>query len=76
MTRVLAAGDHFVAPRLFDAALRAEPGLPGDLDVAHLTAGWPTEPFGPVGTGDSTGRRRPRAPRTTWSPPSTARGSA
>jgi D-3-phosphoglycerate dehydrogenase / 2-oxoglutarate reductase len=52
VTRVLAAGDHFVAPHLFDTALRGEPGLPDDLDVAHLTAGWPTEPFGPVGTGD------------------------
>jgi D-3-phosphoglycerate dehydrogenase / 2-oxoglutarate reductase len=50
--RVLAAGDHFVAPGLFDEALRAE--LPGtDLDVAHLTAGWPTEPFGRIGEGDS-----------------------
>jgi len=50
--RVLAAGDHFVAPDLFDDALRAE--LPGaDLDVAHLTAGWPTDPFGPVGSGHS-----------------------
>lgn len=51
--RVLAAGDHFVAPDLFTAALRAEPGVPADLDVAHLTSGWPTEPFGPVGAGDS-----------------------
>src|SRR5436305_2064559 len=51
-TRVLAAGDHFVAPALFETALRDESGLPG-LDVAHLTSGWPTEPFGPVGSGDS-----------------------
>lgn len=50
--RILAAGDHFVAPQLFDEALRTE--LPDtDLDLRHLTAGWPTEPFGPVGTGDS-----------------------
>lgn len=52
MTRVLAAGDEFVLPTLFDDALRAEPDL-GDLDIAHLTAGWPTEPFGPVGPGDA-----------------------
>jgi D-3-phosphoglycerate dehydrogenase len=48
MTRVLAAGDEFVVPTLFDEALRAEPDV-GDLDIAHLTAGWPHEPFGPVG---------------------------
>lgn len=48
MTRVLAAGDEFVLPTLFDDALRAEPDV-GDLDIAHLGAGWPTEPFGPVG---------------------------
>ena len=48
MTRVLAAGDEFVLPTLFDEALRAEPDV-GDLDIAHLTAGWPHEPFGPVG---------------------------
>ncbi|GAA4735582.1 2-hydroxyacid dehydrogenase [Actinomycetospora chibensis] len=48
MTRVLAAGDGFVLPALFDEALRGEPDV-GDLDIAHLTAGWPTEPFGPVG---------------------------
>ena len=52
MTPVLAAGDHFVAPALFETALRAEEGL-GDLEVTHLTAAWPGEPFGPVGTGDS-----------------------
>ncbi|WP_345414892.1 2-hydroxyacid dehydrogenase [Actinomycetospora chlora] len=47
--RVLAAGDHFVAPALFDEALRSELGDGHDLDVGHLTAGWPAEPFGPVG---------------------------
>ncbi|WP_433025671.1 2-hydroxyacid dehydrogenase [Actinomycetospora sp. CA-053990] len=48
MTRVLAAGDEFVLPTLFDEALRGEPDV-GDLDIAHLTSGWPHEPFGPVG---------------------------
>lgn len=52
MTPVLAAGDHFVAPALFESALRAEDGL-GDLEVTHLTTAWPSEPFGSVGTGDS-----------------------
>ena len=51
--RVLAAGDHFVAPEEFERALRAEQGVPVDLDVVHLTGGWPTEPFGEVGSGDS-----------------------
>lgn len=51
--RVLAAGDHFVAPALFEQALRAEGGVPADLEVAHLTSGWPGEPFGPVGSGGS-----------------------
>lgn len=49
--RILAAGDHFVAPQLFDDALRAEIG--DEHDIAHLTSGWPQEPFGPVGSGAS-----------------------
>jgi D-3-phosphoglycerate dehydrogenase / 2-oxoglutarate reductase len=52
MTRVLAAGDRFVLPTLFDEAMRAEPDV-GDLDITHLASGWPTEPFGPVGSGES-----------------------
>jgi len=52
MTRVLAAGDRFVLPALFDDALRGEPDV-GDLDIAHLASGWPTEPFGRVGSGES-----------------------
>lgn len=51
--RVLAAGDHFVAPEKFEQALRAEDGVPGDLEFARLTSAWPTDPFGPVGEGDS-----------------------
>jgi D-3-phosphoglycerate dehydrogenase len=52
--QVLAAGDHFVAPQLFDDALRAELGSEtAELAVTHLTAGWPGVPFGPVGAGDS-----------------------
>jgi D-3-phosphoglycerate dehydrogenase len=52
--QVLAAGDHFVAPQLFDDALRAELGSGAvELSVTHLTARWPSVPFGPVGTGDS-----------------------
>ena len=49
--RILAAGDHFVAPQLFDDALRAELG--DSHEISHLTAGWPEEPFSDVGSGDS-----------------------
>ncbi|MER6059677.1 2-hydroxyacid dehydrogenase [Streptomyces sp. NPDC001792] len=42
--RVLAAGDHFVLPRLITAAL----GREADCEVRELTLGWPLEPFGPV----------------------------
>ena len=49
--RILAAGDHFVAPQLFDDALRAELG--GSHQISHLMAGWPEEPFSDVGSGDS-----------------------
>ncbi len=50
MLRVLAAGDHFVAPETFLDALRAEDV--GDFEPTTLTAGWPQEPFGEVGSGD------------------------
>lgn len=46
MTRILAAGDHFVLPSLIRAALAAELG--DDLDVRDLTLPWPVEPFGRV----------------------------
>ncbi|GAA0471472.1 2-hydroxyacid dehydrogenase [Streptomyces stramineus] len=46
-TTVLAAGDHFVLPRLLTGELRA--AVPGaDLDVRELTLPWPHVPFGPV----------------------------
>ncbi|MEU1819020.1 2-hydroxyacid dehydrogenase [Streptomyces roseifaciens] len=46
-TTVLAAGDHFVLPRLLTEELRAAaPGTP--LDVRELTLPWPHTPFGPV----------------------------
>ena len=53
--RILAAGDHFVAPQLFDDTLRSElgDGLGTADEIVHLTAGWPEEPFGPVGSGES-----------------------
>lgn len=48
MTKVLAAGDAFVAPELFvDALSEAAPGA--GLDFRTLRAPWPVEPFGPVG---------------------------
>ncbi len=42
--RVVAAGDHFVLPRLITDAIRHETAA----DVRELTLGWPLEPFGPV----------------------------
>ena len=46
MTRVLAAGDHFVAPEVFVDALRRH--VDADLDFTTLKLPWPVEPFGPV----------------------------
>lgn len=63
--RILAAGDHFVRPDLFDAALRRElaPELARgglELRLATLTLPWPHEPFGPVGGDHDSGRRGQR----------------
>jgi D-3-phosphoglycerate dehydrogenase / 2-oxoglutarate reductase len=46
MTRVLAAGDHFVLNRLLIDALHRE--VPDGLDVSELTVPWPVEPFGRI----------------------------
>lgn len=43
---VLAAGDHFVLPRLLTGAVRAEVGA--GADIAELTLPWPDVPFGRV----------------------------
>ncbi|GAA2073914.1 2-hydroxyacid dehydrogenase [Actinomadura alba] len=43
---ILAAGDHFVLPRLLVDALRAELG--DGPRIRELTLPWPVEPFGPV----------------------------
>lgn len=43
MTRLLAAGDHFVLNSLFIDALSGY-----DLDISELTLPWPVEPFGRV----------------------------
>lgn len=48
MTKVLAAGDHFVAPELFVEAVSAQ-AAGHALDFARLQLPWPVEPFGPVG---------------------------
>ncbi|GAA2076431.1 2-hydroxyacid dehydrogenase [Streptomyces albiaxialis] len=46
--KVLASGDHFIAPGLFVDALReAAPGI--ELDFRTQTTPWPLTPFGPVG---------------------------
>lgn len=44
--RILAAGDHFVAPDLFARELTAEIGTDHTIDQLHLP--WPLTPFGPV----------------------------
>ena len=46
MTRVLAAGDHFVLNRLLIDALRHE--IPDGLEMTELTLPWPVEPFGRI----------------------------
>ncbi|GGV22224.1 2-hydroxyacid dehydrogenase [Streptomyces spectabilis] len=46
-TTVLAAGDHFVLPRLLTEELRKAAGVA--VDVRELTLPWPHTPFGPVG---------------------------
>ncbi|GEB48634.1 oxidoreductase [Streptomyces cacaoi] len=46
--KVLASGDHFIAPQLFvDALKSAAPEL--EFDFRTQTTPWPLEPFGPVG---------------------------
>ncbi|WKX09116.1 2-hydroxyacid dehydrogenase [Streptomyces sp. NL15-2K] len=45
--RVVAAGDHFVLPRLIAREVTHEVGEQ-PVDVTELTLGWPLEPFGPV----------------------------
>jgi D-3-phosphoglycerate dehydrogenase len=50
MTRILAAGDHFVAPSLFIDAITARTAGNDSLDFVSLELPWPLEPFGPVGT--------------------------
>ncbi|MGK5728584.1 2-hydroxyacid dehydrogenase [Streptomyces sp. URMC 124] len=46
-TTVLAAGDHFVLPRLLTGELRAAAPA-ASLDIRELTLPWPHTPFGPV----------------------------
>ncbi|WP_336320273.1 2-hydroxyacid dehydrogenase [Streptomyces lavendofoliae] len=47
-TTVLAAGDHFVLPRLLTRELRAAAPDGAVLDVRELRLPWPHTPFGPV----------------------------
>ncbi|MGW5114600.1 2-hydroxyacid dehydrogenase [Streptomyces noursei] len=46
-TTVLAAGNHFIRPGLFSAAVRAAAG-DTPLDIREIQFGWPHTPFGPV----------------------------
>ncbi|RJL30125.1 NAD(P)-dependent oxidoreductase [Bailinhaonella thermotolerans] len=48
MTRLLAAGDHFVLNRLIVEAVRAAADGAADLEIGELELPWPLEPFGPV----------------------------
>jgi D-3-phosphoglycerate dehydrogenase len=49
MTRILAAGDLFVAPSLFIDAVAARTPDIDSLQFQSLELPWPLEPFGPVG---------------------------
>ncbi|KUL48448.1 hydroxyacid dehydrogenase [Streptomyces sp. NRRL F-4489] len=46
-TTVLAAGNHFIRPALFAAAVREAAG-DTPLEIRELQFGWPHTPFGPV----------------------------
>ncbi|MYT34302.1 MULTISPECIES: 2-hydroxyacid dehydrogenase [unclassified Streptomyces] len=46
-TTVLAAGNHFIRPGLFTAAVRKATG-DTPLDIREIQFGWPHTPFGPV----------------------------
>ena len=48
MTHILIAGDHFVTPNLFRAALDDQLG-DAAVTYSELTLDWPYEPFGDVG---------------------------
>ncbi|MGH3626429.1 MAG: hydroxyacid dehydrogenase, partial [Sciscionella sp.] len=48
MTEVLAAGDHFIDPRLFVDALRDELGDAAELSFSTIRSDWPISPFGEV----------------------------
>ncbi|MFG3506627.1 2-hydroxyacid dehydrogenase [Streptomyces sp. NPDC047821] len=47
-TTVLAAGDHFVLPRLLEGELRTAAPSGAHLDVRTIQLPWPHTPFGPV----------------------------
>ena len=48
MTTILSAGDHFVRPPQFSAALTDAVGDRARLDITELMLPWPIEPFGAV----------------------------
>ncbi|QEU96152.1 2-hydroxyacid dehydrogenase [Streptomyces kanamyceticus] len=51
-TTVLAAGDHFVLPRLLTEEVRGATEGTGAVEVRELTLPWPHTPFGRVGEVD------------------------
>jgi D-3-phosphoglycerate dehydrogenase len=48
MTTILAAGDHFILPALFEAAIRARAPAGAALTFRHFQTPWPAVPFGDV----------------------------
>lgn len=48
MTRVLAAGDHFVSAKKLTEALKEAAAESQDLSFSELTLDWPLVPFGPI----------------------------
>lgn len=50
MRKILAVGDHFIAPELFVGAIEKAAGGAHELHFTRDTLEWPNVPFGPVDT--------------------------
>ena len=48
MTTILAAGDHFILPEIFEQGIRAAVPNAESLRFRHYRTPWPAIPFGPV----------------------------
>jgi D-3-phosphoglycerate dehydrogenase len=49
MTTILAAGDHFILPAMFEDAIRSRAPSGTTLTFKHFQSPWPAVPFGDVG---------------------------